>query len=228
MSPPLRAHPHTSAAVAAPLSLGDRISATTQALGAILASIGLGVLVHRASGDPLKGMVFALFMGTLALHLSVSAALHGLPLRQRVRSRLEQFDRTAVFLLLATALTPVCLLSADQNAGLLALTVIWVLAGISLGLKRLWAEAPRWVSTFGLILATGFSLLAVRPLVPSLPGDVAHWLVLGAKCYLVGSLFYAFRCPNPIPGVLGHHELLHFFVLAGSACHFMMMLGYVT
>jgi len=211
-----------------PLSLPDRISAITQALGALMATIGFGVLIHRASGDPIKGVVFALFMGTLALHLSVSAALHGLPLKQRLRNRMEQFDRTAVFLLLATALTPVCLLSANQSGGLLALAVVWSLAGASLALKRLWAEAPRWVSTFGLILATGFSLLAIRPLVPSLPGDVAHWLVLGAKCYLVGSLFYAFKRPNPFPGVLGHHELLHFFVIAGSACHFMMMLNYVA
>jgi hemolysin III len=48
------------------------------------------------------------------------------------------------------------------------------------------------------------------------------WLVAGGLCYTVGVLLY----------VRGHlpyrHTLWHLFVLAGSACHYVAVLGYAT
>ena len=52
------------------------------------------------------------------------------------------------------------------------------------------------------------------------------WSVAGGLIYSVGALIYVLKRPNPIPGVFGFHELWHLFVIAGSACHFWVMLRY--
>jgi len=53
------------------------------------------------------------------------------------------------------------------------------------------------------------------------------WLVSGGLFYSVGAVIYGLKKPDWFPGILGYHELWHLFVLAGSACHFVMMLLYV-
>jgi hemolysin III len=58
-------------------------------------------------------------------------------------------------------------------------------------------------------------------------GGIA-WGVAGGLIYSVGALVYVLKRPNPLPGVLGFHELWHLFVIAGSACHFWVMLGYIA
>lgn len=45
--------------------------------------------------------------------------------------------------------------------------------------------------------------------------------------YSIGALVFIFERPNPYPGLLGHHELWHLLVLAGSTCHFLLLFYYV-
>ncbi len=45
--------------------------------------------------------------------------------------------------------------------------------------------------------------------------------------YSLGGLIYATKWPDPIPHVLGFHEIFHFFVLGGSLAHFVFILRYV-
>ena len=53
-------------------------------------------------------------------------------------------------------------------------------------------------------------------------------LPLGGVFYSVGALFNLARWPVFIPGVFAAHELFHFFVIAGSACHVFFMLKVVV
>jgi hemolysin III len=50
----------------------------------------------------------------------------------------------------------------------------------------------------------------------------------GALVYSAGALIYGLKRPNPVPGVIGFHELWHLFVMAGSACHFWAVLEYIA
>jgi hemolysin III len=54
------------------------------------------------------------------------------------------------------------------------------------------------------------------------------WVLVGALVYSAGALVYWLQRPNPMPGVFGFHELWHLFVLAGSACHFWAVLGFIA
>ncbi|MCY9710488.1 hemolysin III family protein, partial [Paenibacillus larvae] len=48
------------------------------------------------------------------------------------------------------------------------------------------------------------------------------WLVSGGILYTVGTIFYVWR------RVPFHHAIWHLFVLAGSVCHFSVVLFYVV
>ncbi|HEX7021702.1 MAG TPA: hemolysin III family protein, partial [Trueperaceae bacterium] len=90
-----------------------------------------------------------------------------------------------------------------------------------------WLGAPRWLST-GLYLLLGWlALAAIVPIARVLSVGGLAWLGLGGLLYSVGAVVYASKKPDFFPGVFGYHELWHLFVLAGSSCHFLMMLLYV-
>ncbi len=61
------------------------------------------------------------------------------------------------------------------------------------------------------------NLVALPALLASLPPAPVLLLFLGGLLYIVGAVFYARRRPDPIPGVFGHHEIFHLFVIAASA-----------
>lgn len=93
--------------------------------------------------------------------------------------------------------------------------------------KLFWLDAPRWLST-GLYLIMGWlAVIAIGPMIQALPPSALIWLVAGGLFYSVGALVFIFERPDFYPGVLGHHELWHFMVLAGSLCHFAILFFFV-
>jgi hemolysin III len=71
------------------------------------------------------------------------------------------------------------------------------------------------------------AIVAIVPLVRSVPAGGLLWLLAGGILYTMGAVIYATRRPDPLPKVFGFHEIFHFFVLAGSTSHFVFMLRYV-
>jgi hemolysin III len=73
-----------------------------------------------------------------------------------------------------------------------------------------------------LYLAMGWiALIALKPLLSSIPPHGIYWLLAGGLLYSVGVAFFAAR---RIP--FGH-AIWHVFVIAGSACHYFAVLFYV-
>ena len=71
------------------------------------------------------------------------------------------------------------------------------------------------------------AVVAIVPIAQSLSSGGLFWMALGGTFYSVGAIIYALKKPDFFPEVFGYHELWHLFVLAGSICHFVMMVGYV-
>lgn len=209
-------------------SLQEPINTLSHALGFLLAAAGLAWLLELSDGDPRKIFAFTVYMVTMMIQYAMSTALHGLRLSRWKMRQLTRLDHAAIFLFIAGAFTPVCVLANDHTAGMIAVAAIWALALAGVCLKLFWLDAPRWASTIAFQVVVVVSYFIVYPFLAEIPGQGAYWLALGGKFYLAGSLFYAFRRPNILPGIFGHHELLHFFVLAGSACHYMVMVGYAS
>ena len=65
------------------------------------------------------------------------------------------------------------------------------------------------------------SLVALKPLVESLPPAAVVWLGIGGVLFTLGAINLRLKLSPR------GHEVWHVMVLAGSACHFAVMLLYV-
>jgi hemolysin III len=60
-----------------------------------------------------------------------------------------------------------------------------------------------------------------------MPQEGFRWLVAGGITYTIGGMIYGLKWPLKHHKWFGFHELFHLFVMGGSACHYVLMMGYV-
>lgn len=210
--------------------LREPVSGLTHLAGGLLAFVGLIVLLRTAAsaGRVDQLVVFGIFGLSLVTLYAASALYHLLPLSPPGVARLRRVDHTMIFVLIAGTYTPICLLALDSGWREGLLVLVWVLALGGAGLKLLWMGAPRWLSV-ALYLGMGWiAVIAAPAIFRAVPAGGVAWLLAGGLIYSVGALIYGLKRPNLIPGVFGFHELWHLFVVAGSACHFWVMLRYIA
>lgn len=208
--------------------LNEPLNSVSHGIGALLSLIGAYLLLQAAAGNSLKIMAFSTYGGTMvALYLS-STALHSYHVSSATRRLLRRLDHVAIYLFIAGTNTPLCTITLGDRYGWALLMTVWTCAAAGVLFKLLFLDAPRWLSTTT-YLATGWlAVLLLWPLSQVMPLAAIAWLVLGGAFYTTGSLIYMLRKPNPLPGRIGHHEIWHFCVLAGSACHFYLMFAFVA
>ncbi len=208
----------------------EPVNGLTHLAGIVLSIIGLVTLLVLSEGEPWRTASFAVYGATLILLYTASTLLHSLRAGPKGRRYLKLFDHAAIFLLIAGSYTPITLVTLQEGYATLGWTlfgIAWGVALLGVVFKLVWLEAPRWLST-GLYLLMGWlALIAIVPIIQSLPAGGVFWLVLGGLLYSVGAVIYGLKKPNFHPKWFGYHELWHLFVLAGSAAHFMLMLLYV-
>jgi hemolysin III len=210
--------------------LREPVNGLTHLAGALLACIGLAVLLATAAsaGRADQLLAFSVFGFSLILLYTASALYHLLPLSPAGVARLRMADHVTIFLLIAGTYTPFCLLALDGGWQVGLLGLVWGLAFFGVLLKLLWMDAPRWLSVT-LYLGMGWVAVVAAPaLLRSVPAGGIVWVLAGGLIYSAGALVYGLRRPNPVPGVFGFHELWHLFVMAGSACHFWAVLRYIA
>ena len=110
----------------------------------------------------------------------------------------------------------------------MVLITVW-LAAVAGSVTRVFdIHMPTSLSTI-LYLAMGWGLLACYPsLARALSHRALRLLLGGGVFYSLGAVAYVINWPVLWPGVLGAHEVLHFCDMAGSLCHFLFILIYVT
>ena len=205
----------------------DSFSCYSHLLGVLLSIIGLVALVAFAWGDPWRVVGFSIYGASLILLYSASTVYHWAALSSRRKDLLKRLDHAAIFVLIAGTYTPVCLITLRGRWGWGVGGVVWGLALVGVGLKLNFPHLSRWMTT-ALYLGMGWiAVVAVVPLVRSLPIGGLMCLVIGGVAYSLGAMVYATQRPDPFPARFGFHEIFHLFVLGGSAAHFVLMAGYV-
>jgi hemolysin III len=100
--------------------------------------------------------------------------------------------------------------------------VVWALAVAGVVLKFRFAGRFRLLSTLIYLGMGWLVMIAIRPLMATLPVGGLRLLVAGGLCYTGGAAFYLWK---QLPG---HHAIWHVFVLGGSACHWAAVFCYVV
>jgi hemolysin III len=215
-------HPRRHAS--APLySVAEEIvHAVTHGVGLVLSAAGLVALMVAASlrGNAWHVVGCAVFGTTLVLLYAASTLYHGVQ-SPRAKRVLRRVDHAAIFLLIAGSYTPFTLVNLRGSWGWTLLALVWGLAILGVALHVAIPRGARRLSV-PLSLAMGWLIvIALEPLVRSVHPDGLALLIAGGLAYTLGVVFYAWqRLPY-------NHAVWHLFVMAGSACHFSCVLGYV-
>ncbi|CCH48812.1 PAQR family membrane homeostasis protein TrhA [Pseudodesulfovibrio piezophilus] len=211
------------------LNLRDPVSGLTHLIGAFLAVLATVLLIVRSVNPvmPWHIVTFSIFGGGMILLYTASTLYHWLPVSEKGVLFLRRVDHSMIFFYIAATYTPICLIPLRGPWGWSLFGIIWGLALAGIMMKIFWLQAPRRLST-AVYLAMGWLVIVgIYPLVQALSAGALFWLVAGGVVYSLGAIIYAFKWPDPIPRILGFHEIFHLFVLGGSFCHFVVMYWYV-
>jgi hemolysin III len=194
--------------------LEERANVLTHGIGVIASVAGGTVLIMMAalSDSVTSTVAAAIFTASLVLLYSASTLYH-LASSERARRRLQVLDHCAIYVLIAGTYTPFTMGALRGGWGWSLFGVIWALAVAGVVFKLFFTGRFPRIST-AIYLAMGWLvLIAIGPLVKTLPPAALVWLVAGGISYTAGTIFFhAARMPFS-------HAVWHIFVLGGSVCH---------
>ena len=175
----------------------------------------------------IKAVCLVVFGVTLSLCYGTSAVFHGARLSGEPLSRLQRLDHVGIYLLIAGTYTPVAwgLMRGPWLWG--TLTAAWT-AAIICG-TRVWCGdlMPIWFSTLTYLVMGWGAVFCYIELARTHSHRKLLLLPLGGLFYSVGAVLNLLHWPALVPGVFAAHEIFHFFVIGGTTCHVLFMLGVV-
>ncbi len=206
-------------------------SSITHLVGAVLAIIGtISLLIHSIpKGETARNAASLVFGISMIVLYSASASYHLIDeAKERIKLMMRRIDHMAIFVLIAGTYTPLCVLALDKPAGWILLIVAWSVAFFGFLMKIFWMNAPQWISS-GLYVGMGWmSVFEIKSLSSALPPQGLFWLAAGGIIYTIGAFIYGLEKPRLNISWFGSHELFHLFVIAGTACHYIMVYRYVA
>lgn len=202
---------------------GEKLNSATHFIGGLLASAAAAVLITLAclSGDVGKIFAVSVYGFCMVLVFTVSTLYHST--LGRAKSFFRKCDYVAIYLMIAGTYTPFCLITLRGQLGNRLLGVVWFLATVG-AIAEILAERKNWRLSIGLYFGMGLLALgALSPLAEGLPGAGFPLLLAGGLLYVAGFFFFIFdeRVPH-------FHGVWHLFVIGGSACQYLSILGCVT
>lgn len=205
---------------------GERLNSISHLAGAVLALMGLGALLTIAlqRGDIPTLVAFCIYGTTLVLLYATSTLYHSLR-SPRLKRIFKVLDHISIYLLIAGTYTPFMWLSVGEGPALQILALVWGLAVLGalseLFLSGRAVKIAQVVTYLGMGWACSLDFSGLRA---ALPDAGFWWLVAGGIAYTAGVIFYVADKLR----MLNHaHGIWHFFVLVGSACHFIAVIKYV-
>lgn len=194
----------------------------THGLGALLSVVALVLLVVPGAleGSAVRIVTGAVFGTSLVLLYCMSTLYHALT-NLRAKRVFQILDHSAIFVLIAGTYTPFCLVALRGAWGWSLFGVIWGLAALGITFKAVFGDRYEVLSTAVYLGMSWLIVVAALPLYRCLPAGGLAWLGAGGAFYTLGVGFFAWR------GLRFHHAVWHLFVLGGSLCHVIAVLGYV-
>lgn len=211
-----------------PFVFRNPVSAGTHLFWCLFGVFATSLLWRLARGDRLRQWSVGCFGLSVVLLYGASGLYHAVRGGPALIQFCRRLDHSAIYVLIAGTYTPVfvVLLRGRFRAWLLA--AVWLLAGMGIACKWLLA-APPYPVTAGLYVALGWlGLVPVRSLVRAVGLRGMAWGLLGGILYTVGAVCDVIQWPVLLPGIIGHHEMLHVLDMGGTLVHVFFVVRYVV
>ncbi len=195
----------------------------THGFGLVLAVGASAFLMRQAIAfQPLRTIVAcAAYCVSLVALYAASTLSHSF-YDPRWRRFFRTVDQACIYLLIAGSFTPLAITYLWNAWWPILLTCMWILAmlGVILVL-RMRNLTPIAKVTYGIL--GWLPIISLKTLIETAPGPLLVWTIAGGAFYSLGTVFlaYDFR-------VRYFHALWHTFVIAGSVCHYIVILRFVA
>jgi len=195
----------------------------THGIGAMLSVAGLVILLIIAGtkGDIWRIISFSIYGTTLILLYLSSSIYHGLS-NVRIKNIFQILDHSAIYLLIAGSYTPLTLISLRGPWGWTLFGLVWGIALIGILMKAFFFNKTQVISMILYIIMGWLIVIAIKPLIETIPRGMLLWIIVGGISYSVGIIFYL------VQKIPYHHTIWHLFVLGGSITHFLGILFYLA
>jgi len=205
-----------------PQTFGEEIAnSISHGVGFLAAVAVTPLLIVKAVSSGAAAITgVSIFGATMIILYLTSTLYHAFP-HSKAKRLFRTLDHSAIFLLIAGTYTPFTLSVLSGAWGWTLFGIVWGLAAAGIVLKSVRNVRTGRLS-IALYLAMGWlGVMAASPLYNNLPGWGLFWLLAGGVMYSTGVLFFAYD-----HRVRYNHFIWHLFVLAGTGCHVVAVLGY--
>ncbi|MCI8427061.1 MAG: hemolysin III family protein [Lachnospira sp.] len=214
------------------IKIKDPGSAITHFIGMLMAIFAALPLIIKSLSAPdiIHVISLTIFIVSMILLYAASTTYHTFDISPKVNQILKKLDHCMISVMIAGSYTPVCLIVLHGATGYTLLALVWGIALLGIVFKLCWVSCPRWVSSALYIIMGWVCVLSFTQIINALPTAAFIWLLMGGVIYTIGGIIYALKLKvfNNRHKYFGSHEIFHLFVMAGSACHFIMMFNYVA
>jgi hemolysin III len=205
---------------------GERFNSISHLAGTVLAIAGTATLIAATAiygpGGARRITALAVY-GAMLIVLYLSSTLYHSFRAGRAKDVLHVFDHCAIYLLIAGTYTPFTLITLRGAWGWTLFAIIWTLAAAGVAKDLFLHGRLRGISIALYVLMGWLVIAAFGPLRRALPLEAIGWLLAGGVLYTAGLTFFALS-----KRVAHTHGLWHVCVMAGSACHYLVVLRYVA
>lgn len=188
-----------------------------------MAVVGTVVLIvlTASSGSAKHVTAMSIYGATLVLLYLISTLYHGLG--GRAKHVFHILDHCGIYLLIAGTYTPFTMLVLGGEFGWWIFGIVWTLAAIGVFKDSVYHRRFRWIS-YVLYLGMGWlAVFAWEPLKAALPPTGIVLFFGGGVFYTAGLIFLALA-----RRVAHTHGAWHICVMAGSICHYVVMVRWVV
>ena len=200
----------------------EKLNIWSHAFGIFLSIIALVLLIIKAvQQDNIWMMISFPIFGVSLILLYLASTLYHASKEPQKRFKLKVFDHAAIYVLIAGSYTPFTLVSLNGETGWLIFSMVWVMAFTGIILKLFFTGKFKIVSTAMYVLMGWLIVFYFQDLTARLHEKGVFYLILGGVLYTIGAILYS------IKKIKFNHAIFHFFVLAGSFCHFLSIYLYV-
>lgn len=191
-------------------------------MGILLSLVGMTLLIMKAVklSVPVLHWVAYLIYGVSQVAVFSASTLYHSSQNEKLRRRLNVFDHSAIYLSIAGSYTPFTLIFIKGVWGWSIFGSAWLIALAGIVLKLFYTGRFRLVSTISYVVMGWIIVIAINPLIKTVPFFQLMWILSGALFYTLGAALYQ------IKRIPYNHAIFHFFVLAGAISIFIAIYTY--
>lgn len=197
-------------------TLGEEIfNSVTHGVGSLLSIAGTVVLIvfSAVNSDAFAVVSSAVYGASLIILYTMSTLYHSIT-NEKAKKFFRIMDHNTIFFLIAGTYTPYTLAVLRSPLGWVLFGIVWGAAAIGIVLNSIDLEKFSKISVVCYIAMGWVIIIAVKPLMSSMPFISFALLVAGGVFYTFGVIFYA------IKKVKYFHSVWHIFTVIGSALHY--------